>query len=255
MITQKNTSVFLSDPEASLNEFKEAIDAVRTHPYGTNPTNYEDFKNFKDAYHKMTDIFWSLRYAFDKPFKYDDTLAYPHIEFMYTSKAAAIYGLANHDLNSTFFYGFRYKDKESKEIIPNFDFKVFFEKSVLPLCDIFENWLNGADDKNPETWSFIEYYRGELRPRAISIYNVKGTSFWKKAIFIRTKEAKAKRLASAKSRLQSVIEEEKRYIEKWGETSISYYKDAKARAENEIKLLTGEITNEESYYLVLDIKE
>lgn len=108
------------------------------------------------------------------------------------------------------------------------------------------------DNENPDTFEHLIWRDDALKKRSYSIYNIPGTSIWKRVIYVRTEEERLKRIDKVTKRLEELREKEQRYVEKWGKTT--YYDNEKALLNNHLDVLNKKIGNDKSMILVLKIE-
>lgn len=218
---------------------KERIDKVRNAAYHGDQSD-ENWKEFRAAWYDMTEYFWKEMFERDPKISEEERMGIPTIDYLRTSKAAELYGLANHDINVSFWY-------HSK-----FDFNEFWKGTLSKICEFFERWDEGRDNENPDTFEHLIWRDDALKKRRYSIYNIPGTSIWKRVIYVRTEEERLKRIDKVTKRLEELREQEQRYVEKWGKTT--YYDNEKTLLNNHLDVLNRKIGNDKSMILVLKIE-
>lgn len=258
------TDIFLvNEPEHYLNDFKEMINNVLNHPY-TNPENidnYEMYKSFNDAYHKMSGEFYTLSDIFDgvcfyysiNPEKYKDKLPdefiteYKWFDWLCTSSTAAIYYMANHDINECLRNIFLYNDHTKHHL----NFTKFWNDTLKPVCEMFMDWVNDTE----HTYIFRQNTYESLKPnttvnkyKRTEVWNFPGTKYWKHVIFVNTEEERTKYLENQIKLLNECKEALKTTQVSW------FYTDKISQLENKINALEGKITPEYSNIFVLNIK-
>lgn len=218
---------------------KERIEKVKSASYHDDPTP-ENWKEFKRLWNDMTGYFLKETNERDPKISIEDREKIPTIDFLGTSKAEELYSLMNHDVNASFWYHER------------FDFNEFWEGTLVKIIELFERWDEGKDNENPDTLEHLVWRGDQLKKKSYSIYNVTGTTIWRRAIYVKSEEERQKRIEKVTKRLRALEEEEKRYIEKWGKTH--YYDDHRKMLNNHLDLLNRRIGNDKSMLLILKIE-
>ena len=232
-----------------MKELRNLISKVRNHEFLKNPTlEYQEYKDFKDSWFEVDRYFWGLIRKTQAP--YEEYKKFPHKDVLFSCKAGLLTYMMTHDINSTLLYYLFYKNKETGEFKKAFDFLEFWEGTLSKYLDFVENWISGRDTENPNTVSFKVWWNRELRESKISVYNISGTPWWRKAEYITSKEEAEERLRESKKLLKEFEDYDKEHVLKYGWRS-NYHIRVLGDLQNEIDLLTGVIGNDESTWLVV----
>lgn len=255
---QPTRDLFLiHEAEHYLNNFKELIDNVLNHPYTLpeNIDNYEMYKSFNDAYHKMTSDFYMLSEIFDGRdcYRYKDDLPkefeqYKWQEWVCPSPTATIYSIANHDINECLRNIFTYKDHTKHHL----NFTKFWNDTLKQVCEMFIDWINDTEHITTfrqNRYDSLKENSIEDRYRKTTVWNFPGTKWWKIAIIIDSEEKRIKTLEEKYNELNEYTEALKTTQHEW------FYKNRIERTQNHIDALEGKISPEYSLIYVLNTKE
>lgn len=236
-----------------MEKLKDLIWKVRNHKYLENQTsNYQEYRDFKDSWFAVSEYFWNLVRKTNA--SYEESKNIPHKDVLFSCKTGLLIHSMTHDLNSTLLYYLFYKDKDTGEFKKAFDFHEFWERTLSVYLDLIENWISGRDLENPNTITFKYWCNREFREGRISVYNISGTPWWRKAEYITSREEAQKRLENSKKLLKEFEEYDKEHLLKYGWRS-EYHIRVLGDLQNEIDLLTGKIGNDESTWLVVKYED
>ena len=161
-----------------MEKLKELIREVRNHSHLQRETpDYQIYRDYKDSWFEMRRHYWDLARSSMPSYKEAEKI--PHMNTLFSTKSGLLVWQMTHDINSTLLYYFYYKNLDTGEPEPAFDFKEFWEGSLSKVLDIIERWASGKDLENPDTISFRYWHNRELKERSISVYNVSGTPWWR----------------------------------------------------------------------------
>lgn len=236
--------------EERLNIFQEKINKIKTHEFLNDVTNYEKYREFNDDFNDMTSYFLSIAPAFhDNKLSYEESLKYPHCTYLCMGKAYALYSYANHDIHQNLFHAFRFKDRESDEKVPCFDFMQYYNETILPFIEMFEHWINDEDDLIPDVMGVNKLDKlreGISKFAPVEVFNFPGTEIYKEVRYIRSEEKRQKLIEYYKAQINEANEKLK--TSAFGD----YYKSTMLRAKRYIKdLETINNPAQAEWYIVL----
>lgn len=243
------------DFDKRIEELLEKISNVENHEFLYDLTNYEKFIDFKKTFSDMIGFFNANCPAYHQ-MRPNDTSAYltADSEWIISGKVPAFIGFAYHDLFTCFDICFKYKDREYLELIPRFDFMRFYNESIGVVIDLIKKWCFDEDDRNiPNTIRISwPYYLQENKEgtQILSIYNFKGTDFYKHCSYITTKAKQDKLI----KRFSSYIEEAKSKLEN-GTEFESYYKGVLSNYEHHLECVLGNLPEEKCKFYILKLED